>query len=274
MPPPAVAGGLAPGALLGIGLEGVAGVDTAGAGGPLSLGALRNAVLELRQLATSPAKEKKSKKEKKDKKRKKGSRGRSKDKGRDRSRRRRKKRSSGHSSSSSSRSSKSSTSSSGSSQDEHIRWSTSARSRKKEVTPRMLHAVEAHKFRKRGDVVQFAARHPGALSGYFLASVYGRLSKGVVRRQGDLQSVSVSQWAAAHSGLTDIRDLREAQTLSYVMDSVNRGELAQAMDVLAQRILALQLAKRKGGSWEKAETVELIPSSSALTASPMLSLGT
>ena len=29
------------------------------------------------------------------------------------------------------------------------------------------------------------------------------------------------------------------------------------MDVLSQRILALQLAKRKGCSWEKAETVEL-----------------
>ena len=62
--------------------------------------------------------------------------------------------------------------------------------------------------------------------------------------------------------------------LSYVLDSVNRGELAQAMDVLSQRILALQLAKRKGGSWEKAESVDLIPSSSGLASSPMLAIGT
>ena len=90
----------------------------------------------------------------------------------------------------------------------------------------MVHSVEARKFKKRGDVVQLAAKNPGALSGYFLASVYSCLCKGVVRRQGDLQTVSVSTRAAQHSGLTDIRDLREIQTLAYAMDSVNRGELA------------------------------------------------
>ena len=108
------------------------------------------------------------------------------------------------------------------------------------MSARMLHSVEAHKFKKRRDVVQFAANNPGALSGYFLAPVFSRLCKGVFRQQGDLQTVSVSAWAAQHSGLTDIRDLREIQTLAYAMDSVNRGELAQAMDVLSQRILAIQ----------------------------------
>eukprot|EP00973_Karenia_brevis_P016367 2241771-Karenia_brevis.AAC.1 len=43
------------------------------------------------------------------------------------------------------------------------------------------------------------------------------------------------------------------------MDHVNKGELKQAMDVLAQRIGSIQLAKKKGSSWEKAEGLELLP---------------
>jgi hypothetical protein len=62
-------------------------------------------------------------------------------------------------------------------------------------------------------------------------------------------------------------------TLASAMDAINRREVQQAMDILSQRILAIQLAKRKGGSWEKAEAVELIPGSSGLAASPMLSIG-
>ena len=56
------------------------------------------------------------------------------------------------------------------------------------------------------------------------------------------------------------------------MDAINRVEIQQAMDILSQRILAIQLAKRKGGSWEKAEAVELIPGFSGLATSPMLSI--
>ena len=53
-------------------------------------------------------------------------------------------------------------------------------------------------------------------------------------------------------------------TLALAMDSINRREIARAMDVLTQRILAVQAAKgKKGGNWEKAEALELIPSSSS-----------
>jgi hypothetical protein len=44
------------------------------------------------------------------------------------------------------------------------------------------------------------------------------------------------------------------------------------MDILAQRILAVQQAKRKGGSWDKAEAIELIPSGNSLASSSMLAL--
>ena len=91
--------------------------------------------------------------------------------------------------------------------------------------------------------------------------------------QSDLMKVNVAQWASQNAGLSDIRDIREVATLSHAMDAINRREAAMAMDILAQRILAIQLAKRKGGSWEKAEAVELIPDSSGLSASPMLSIG-
>ena len=83
----------------------------------------------------------------------------------------------------------------------------------------------------------------------------------------------MAQWASSHAGLFDIRDIRDVATLAHAMDAINRKEAQQAMDILSQRILAIQLAKREGGSWEKAEAVELIPGSSGLAASPMLSIG-
>ncbi len=127
------------------------------------------------------------------------------------------------------------------------------------------------KFKKRGNVVTYAAQHPGALSAFFLAGVLARLSKGLLRRTKQLREASVVQWASQCAGLTEVRDIREVLTLAQVMDHVNRDELAQAMDVLAQRVIAIQ-TKRKGGSWEKAEALELIPSGSALATRSMLAL--
>ena len=42
------------------------------------------------------------------------------------------------------------------------------------------------------------------------------------------------------------------------LDAFNAQDLATAMDALAQRIIATQRAKSKGGSWEKAEAAELL----------------
>eukprot|EP00973_Karenia_brevis_P012307 1671481-Karenia_brevis.AAC.1 len=64
-----------------------------------------------------------------------------------------------------------------------------------------------------------------------------------------------------YAGLTEIRHMREVQNLALAMDHINRAELKQAMDVLAQRVITIQAAKRKGGSWEKAEGLELLPPS-------------
>ena len=61
-------------------------------------------------------------------------------------------------------------------------------------------------------------------------------------------------------------------TLSEVLDAVNRREIAQAMDIVCQRILAIQAAKTKGGSWEKAEAIELVNNSKSLASTSMLAL--
>ena len=64
----------------------------------------------------------------------------------------------------------------------------------------------------------------------------------------------MTTWAQAHSGLTELRDQREVQTLALVMDLINAQDLATAMDVLAQRIIAIQQAKAKGGSCTESES--------------------
>jgi len=135
-----------------------------------------------------------------------------------------------------------------------------------------VHAVDAQKFKRKGELLAYATKHPGALSAHFLASIYARLSKGRMTKSSQLREANVVQWASQHSGLTEIRDVREVLTLAEAMDCINRREISRAMDVLAQRILAIQQAKRKGGSWEKAECIELIPSGNALASSSMLAL--
>ena len=60
-------------------------------------------------------------------------------------------------------------------------------------------------------------------------------------------------------GLTELRDKREALTLATIMDHINKDSLSEACDIIASRLLALQEAKSKGGTWEKAATKELIP---------------
>ena len=132
--------------------------------------------------------------------------------------------------------------------------------------------MDAQKFKRKGELLAYATKHPGALSAHFLASIYARLSKGRMTQSSQPREANVVQWASQHSGLTEIRDVREVLTLAEAMDCINRREISRAMDVLAQRILAIQQAKRKGGSWEKAECIELIPSGNALASSSMLAL--
>jgi hypothetical protein len=269
-PAPGGAGGpvvpAAPGAV-GLGLQG----GNPGGGDAMNLKALEEAIQQLQSLALSSKNDAKkdSKKSKKDKKKK--SRKSSKKKGKKRSKKSKRSRSSSSSSGSTSRSrSRSSSSSSSSSSNRPLRWKEDGKDKK--VTFSDLSHIDQLKLKKKGDLIAFASKHPGALTAHFLASVYARLSKGTLARSAQLREVSVAAWANQFAGLAEIRDMKEVLTLAEILDNINRKEVARALDILVQRILAIQMAKSKGGSWEKSESIELLSSQKGLASSSMLAL--
>ncbi|CAE7195337.1 hypothetical protein AK812_SmicGene1019 [Symbiodinium microadriaticum] len=267
--PPAAPGGVGGGggpAVAALGLSGEVAVPS-GQAPNVDLKALEAAVAQLQALSLKDRKGKKDRdKDRKESKKKKKKKGR-------KLRKKKKRRSSSSSSSSSrsrSRSSSSSSSSSGSSGRKPLRWKEDGKDR--QVSYSDLAHVDGLKWKKKGDLVAFAAKHPGALTAHFLAGVYARLSKGSLSRTRQLREASVASWAHQFSGLSEIRDMKEVLTMAEVLDSVNRREIERAMDILCQRILAIQAAKFKGGSWEKAEAIELVSTQKSLASSGMLAL--
>ena len=59
---------------------------------------------------------------------------------------------------------------------------------------------------------------------------------------------------------------REMMTLAKALDLLAEGSSGAAADVIAQRMKALDLWSREGGSWERAEFLELIPPSASALA--------
>ena len=55
--------------------------------------------------------------------------------------------------------------------------------------------------------------------------------------------------------------LREIEVLSHVMDALATNKIAEASDILAQRMLACKIAE-EDGSWNRAQFAELIPADS------------
>lgn len=268
LPPGPVAPAGGAGAALAAPVPGAAGLGLGGgqpvAHGQADLQALQAAIQQLQAMSLDPRRASSSKRNK-SKKKKKKSHHKKKDK------RKRKKSNSTSSSKTSSRSrSRSSSSSSTSRSRKPLRWKDSGKDRS--VSLAHLTHVDGLKLKKKGDLVVFAAKNPGALTAHFLAGVYARLSKGTITRSSQLREVSVAQWAHQFAGLTEVRDIKEVLTLAEILDAVNRRELATALDVLCQRILAIQAAKCKGGSWEKAEQIELTDSRKTLASSSMLAL--
>ena len=252
-----VALGAAPPAAAGLGVGGAGG----GTGEP-DMRALEAAVHQLQAMALSPGRSSR------------GSKGSKKDKKKDSKRRKKKKKrsdsSSSSSSSSSSRSKSRSRSSSSGKKSKPLRWRAHGKDRA--VSLSNLTHIDGLKFKRKGDLVSFASRHPGALTAHFLSGVYQRLSKGTLSRSSQMRDVSVTAWAHQFSGLSEPRDLKEVITLAEVLDAVNRKEIAQALDIISQRILAIQQARQKGGSWEKSEAIELVDTRKTLASTSMLAL--
>ena len=84
---------------------------------------------------------------------------------------------------------------------------------------------------------------------------------GVVLQTKELRDLDLSTWLTNHSGLSEVRDVREGMTLAMIFDSIQKKDLARAADILVMRIQALQKAKAKGGKWESASKIELLPDS-------------
>eukprot|EP00974_Lingulodinium_polyedra_P015990 1551618-Lingulodinium_polyedra.AAC.1 len=57
--------------------------------------------------------------------------------------------------------------------------------------------------------------------------------------------------------------MREAQTLAAIADALAEDDPARALDVLVMRLTAMQRARAKGGRWDKASQLELIPTQAA-----------
>eukprot|EP00438_Fugacium_kawagutii_P020628 Skav223011 [mRNA] locus=scaffold1422:63331:69191:+ [translate_table: standard] len=232
------------------------GMQSGGDPTPSELKALEKAVQQLQAMALTSEEDRRKSKKKKDKKSKKSDK-KDKKKKRRKSKKHKKSRSSSSSTSSSRSRSRSSSSSSGSSA-RPLTWREKGKDKK--VTYEDLTYVDQLRLKKKGDLLSFAAKNPGALTAHFLAGVYARLSKGTISRSSQLREASVSAWAHQHSGLSEPRDLKEVLTLAEVLDHVNRREIARALDIIVQRIVAIQQARQKGGSWEKAENLELVSS--------------
>ena len=173
MGPVAPAGARA-GGLLGVGMPPGAALA------PMDLGSPMAVVQQLREMNRQVEGDRRKDKKKKEKEQKKKEK-KAKDKKKKKHHKKKKKKSrrSGSSSSrsrtskiSSSRSSRSrsrSSRSGSSSSISFLRWKD--RTKKKKVTPQQLNKIETVKSKRKGDLVPFAASHPGALSAFFLAGV-------------------------------------------------------------------------------------------------------
>ena len=139
-----------------------------------------------------------------------------------------------------------------------MRWKEKGRRQK--VGPGQLAKVDMERFaQNRSRLLTFVAREPGAMTAHFLAQIRQRLKgpAGRITHTDQLRDISAVTWVGI-SGLTETRDLREANTLAAILDAVNRKEIAEALDVLVMRLHAITKAKEKGGSWDKASKLELI----------------
>ena len=147
------------------------------------------------------------------------------------------------------------------------------RGKDRTVSPRKLHAIAKEPFKRRCDLLAFASKHPGALTASFLSGLHLAMMKGQVNRTKQLREVNVAAWVNKGCGLSEVRDIREATTIAAAMDKIQQRDLEGAMDILCQRILALQAAKAKNGSWDKAEKLELIGGSgTSMGSAAMLQL--
>ena len=147
-----------------------------------------------------------------------------------------------------------------------LRWDD--RSRNRSISPGAIRKLQVLKFKTRADLVAFSQKHPGALGAQFLIAVREKLMRGHPTHTKQLRDVDVSTWAARETGLKELRDLREVQTLSLILGHINSDRLPHAVDAISQRVKSILMAKAPKGSWEKSAAVELLPGAETALALP------
>ena len=100
-----------------------------------------------------------------------------------------------------------------------------------------------------------------------------RSSQGAMADAKWRRQLSVVDWARDQLQLTELRDQMVIMTLSLAMDKVSIQELEGAMGTLAQRIAAVQAARRRAASRGRAAREEhTLPGQAPTTSSGLLRL--
>jgi len=131
--------------------------------------------------------------------------------------------------------------------------------RKRSLSPDGIRNLSSVRLRNRADLQNFATRYRGCLAAQFLIAVHNALSKGNPSTDREMMAVDLVRWSQEASGLKELRDLREIQSLCLIMSRLNQGRLEEAADAIAQRVKGVLSAKAPKGTWERAQLIELLP---------------
>jgi hypothetical protein len=83
----------------------------------------------------------------------------------------------------------------------------------------------------------------------------------LVQAVRDLQLEASRRGDDSRAALLTFSQRNPGALTACILDAVNWKCVDEALDILVMRLHALQAAKQKGGSWEKASRLELIPAS-------------
>lgn len=153
----------------------------------------------------------------------------------------------GSSDSESSSSSPSSGSSFSSDEEKICRWAVTSDGRKRKISQAQMLRLQTMRFKKRGDLLTFATRYPGALVMHFMSQARAKAGLGTARTCGEMVETDLARWAD-NSGLKEVRDRKEVEFLAKLITTIGTKRIAEAMDLMAMRIREVLLAKREGQS--------------------------
>ena len=136
-----------------------------------------------------------------------------------------------------------------------------------EFKPEEVHRTEHLTFKKRKDLLAFHERHPGALAAQFLLQVRRKLSRPMPENSHQLIRTDTSVWSTTPSmnELKELRHQKEVQFLGKLMMDLAEERLPQVLDAVVMRVREIRTAKAAGGSWDKAATISLMPSTAPVS---------